>query len=188
MIKINLVPVKEKKKQREIFIGICVGIVFLIMGLGMAWFYLQRIKVKSDLKNEIDEVKKESEGYQDKINEVKDIQNKEASLEVFKKTIKSISETQREVIVAVDQVALGLPEGVWLTAITQGKGKDANKFVVTGYAFAQSDLQNYFNVFQKPGGFLKDASLDLKNISASTGKNKQIYQFEIDLTVADRGS
>jgi Tfp pilus assembly protein PilN len=188
MIKINLVPIKEKKKRKEVLIVFCVAVVFLIVALGMAWVYLGKLQTKRNLMTEIEKIKEESKGYEDKINEIKDLESKEASLEAFKKTVKGISEIQRKVIVAVDQMALGLPDGVWVTNLAQGKGLETNKFTIQGYAFTQSNMQNYFNFVQKPGGFLMDAVADLKNISATVGNNKQIHQFEISFKVPDQGS
>src|SRR5579863_20972 len=188
MIKINLVPVKEKKKRKEFLIGFFVVVVFAVIAMGMFWIYIQRVRVRSDLKKEISQIEEESKGYQDKINEVKDLQNKEASLETFKKTIKGISETQRKIVVAFDQLASSLPDGIWFTKINQGVGADANKFIIDCYSFSPSILKNYFSGLQKPGGLLKEPTLDLKNVTASAGNNKQVQQFEITVKVADQGS
>jgi Tfp pilus assembly protein PilN len=162
--------------------------VFAIIAMGMFWTYVRRVQVRSNLRKEIGQIEEESKGYQEKINEVKDLQNKEASLDVFKKTIKSISETQRKIVVAFDQLALSLPSGIWFTKINQGPGADANKFVVDGYSFSPSVLKNYFSEIQKPGGLLKEPTLDLKSVTASVGNNKQIQQFEITVKVLDQGS
>jgi Tfp pilus assembly protein PilN len=188
MIKINLVPVKEKKKRKEALAILGAVMVLLIEFLGMTWYWIKLERVKSDLNTQIEEVKKESDSYQDKINEMKDLEAKEASLETFKKMIKGISETQRKVIVAVDQLAMLLPDGVWLTNLIQGRGNDANKFTVAGFAFTKTALENYFEAVSKPSPLLKGATLNLKSISASAGKNPQIQQFEINVTVADQGS
>lgn len=187
MIKINLVPVKEKKKQKEIFIVICAGVVIAIMAFGMIWFWFKRVQVRSNLKDEIHQVEEESKGYQEKINEIKDLESKEANLEVFKKTIKGISETQRKVIVALDRLAIGIAEGVWLVSISQARD-NPNKFIVDGLAFTQTNLQNYFNSIQKQTNFLKDATLTLQSNTVQSGKNQRIFSFEISVTVQDLGS
>ena|ERR1039457_190135 len=188
MIKINLVPVKEKKKRKEFLIGFFVVIVFVIIALGMFWIYIQRVQVRSNLKKEISQIEEESKGYADKIKEVNELKMKEESLEGFKKTVKSISETQRKVIVGIDQLALDLSNGVWFTSVTQGRDKDSNKFIVDGYAFSPSNIKSFFDTIQKPGGLLKEPTLDVKNFSAPIGNNKQIQQFEITAKVAEQGS
>jgi len=188
MIKINLLPVKEKKRRKEFMVGFVIVVVLILISLGMSWIYLQRVRMRSNLKNEISQIKEESKTYEDKINEIKELEAKEASLDGFKKTIKNIAEIQRKVIVAVDQLALLMPSGVWLTNLTQGKGADGNKFIVDGYAYSMIDLNNYFNSIQRPGAYLKDATIDLKNASVPYGNNKQIQQFQITAKVMDQGS
>jgi len=137
------------------------------------------------LKKEIARIEEESKGYSEKIAEMKELEKKEADLENFKKTIKGISEIQRKIIVGVDQLAMALPDGIWFTSFSQGKGTDSNKFVVNGYSFSISNLRSYFDAIQRSGGLLKDATLDVKEIGAAVGNNKRILQFEISAKVAD---
>ena len=143
----------------------------------MAYIYARRLSVAGDLSKQIKDVEKESESYQDKINEVKDLENKEASLDAFKKTIKGISETQRKILVAVDQTALNLPDGVWLTNILQGAGSDENKFSIQGYSFAEENLQTFVSNLQRPIGLLKEVTVDEKNSMATVGNDK-LHQFQ----------
>jgi Tfp pilus assembly protein PilN len=186
MIKVNLIPIKEKKKRKELFIIFCVIVICIFIGLVMIYIYGTRLSMVNDINNQIAEVQKESEGYQDKINEFKDLQSKEEQLKAFQKTVKSISEAQRKVIVAVDQLAVNLPDGIWFTSITQGRGNDSNKFVLDGYAFSQASLEKYCKILQRPGGLLSNATYDVKSISAAVGNNKQIQQFEISVKVPDQ--
>jgi Tfp pilus assembly protein PilN len=187
MIKINLVPVKEKKRRKDFFAYFCLGLAVVVVFLIMAYIFAQRLSVANDLNKQIEDVKKESEGYQDKINEVKDLQTKEANVDTFKKTIKGISETQRKILVAIDQVALNLPDGVWLTNISQGQGNDTNKFTIQGYSFAETNLQLYVTNLQRPTGLLKEVTVDEKNSMAASGLNK-IHLFQIIFKILDQGT
>ncbi len=189
MITINLVPVKERKKRKDILIIFSVASVFLFIVLIMAYIYLQRLSVASNLNKQIDDVKKESEGYQDKINEVKEFENKQASVDSFKKTITGISETQRKILVAFDQMGVNLPDGVWLTGITQGSGKDENVFSIQGYSFTEESLQTYCSNLQRPAGLLKDVAVDEKTsvVAVGTARNK-IHKFQINFRVMDQGT
>lgn len=148
MIKINLVPVKEKKKRQEFLIILGGVAVFSLIILVLVYIYLQKVGVANDLTKQIEDVRKESESYQDKINEVKDLEGKEANLVAVKKTIQSITETQRKILVAVDQIALNMPDGVWITSITQGAGNDSNKFTVKGDSFTDLGYRDYWGNFQ----------------------------------------
>jgi type IV pilus assembly protein PilN len=161
MIRVNLIPVKEKKKQREFFIVFCVILVLAVIALGMAWIYGLRKSVENSLKIEISQIEEESKSYQDKINEVKDIQSKEDSLETLKKPIKQISDYQKVVVMALDQIALALPDGVWLTSIDQGRDKEKRKFRILGNAFAYENIESFFKALQKPGSVFKEVVLTI---------------------------
>jgi Tfp pilus assembly protein PilN len=188
MIRINLIPVKEKKKRQELFIIACVMLGLFLMVIGMAWVYFLRLEVKTDLKNKIQQVDDESKSYEEKIKEIKDLEAKEASLDGIRKTLKTITDSQRKAISALDLIASKLPDGVWLTGITQGKEKDNNVFTLQGYAFSNSSLEEFFNAFQKPGSSFTDSTLNLTSISAATGLNKSIHQFQITTKLADTSS
>jgi cell division protein FtsL len=70
MIKINLVPLKEKKKQQE-YIFILAGVaIAVVLASGMFWIYIQKIQTKRDLNIQIKKVEDESKGYEEKIAEV----------------------------------------------------------------------------------------------------------------------
>lgn len=188
MIRINLIPVKEKKKRQELFIIACVMVGLFLLALGMAWVYGLRLGVRTDLKNKIQQVEEETKGYEKQKQEVKDFETNEASLEGIRKTLKTITDSQRKSIFALDLIAAKLPDGVWLTGITQGKEKDNNVFTLQGYAFSNSNLEDFFNAFQKPGSVFTESTLNLMSINATAGLNRSIHQFQITTKLADTSS
>jgi Tfp pilus assembly protein PilN len=179
MIKVNLLPVTEKKKRKQFIVivfGVFVAIVlFAILG----WVYVGRLQAEKDLADQIKRVDQESQGYSDKIAEIKDLETKEANLEGFRKTLKSIYDVQKNVLFAFDQIASNLPDDIWVTKITQGQKPNEGSFIIDGYSFSNLSLQEFLNVLQKPGSGFSGTTLDIKSISASVGNNKQIQQFEI---------
>lgn len=188
MIRINLIPVKEKKKQQEFFIIACAMAGLVVLVLLMAWTYSLRLGVKTDLKNKIQQVDEESKSYSEKINEIKDLQAKEASLEGIRKTLKTITDSQRKAICALDVIASKIPDGVWLTGITQGKDKDNGTFTLQGYSFSSASLEEFYNSFQKPGSIFSSSTLNLMSVSAAVGLNRAVHQFQIITKLTDSPS
>lgn len=191
MIKINLVPVKEKKKRQEFLIVFFVAVILLVVIAGMLFVWAKEKAVANDLSSQIKEVQDEEKPLQDKINEINDLKTKQDSLDAIKKVIGGISETQRKVLVAVDQLAANLPDGIWLTRIGQGIGNDANKYTIDGYAVSLVEMQKYVSNLQRPGGLLKEVTFDEKSTTASvTGNNSNFHllSFEISFRVADQGT
>lgn len=188
MIKINLVPVKEKKKQQE-FLIIFVLVTFLLIVIsGMALIYAKRRAVVNDINKQIAAVDKEAESYKKEEDEIDAFNAQKDSLEAIKKVIAGISETQRKTLVGIDQLAANLPDGIWLSKIDEGKGKDANQFTVLGYGVSMAKMENYLSNLQRPGGLLKEAIFDEKTMSAPfpNNSNIKVHQFSISFRVADK--
>ena len=179
MIKVNLLPVTEKKKRKQLVVIVFVALFAVLVFAVLGWIYVGRLQTERDLADQIKKVDQESQGYSDKIAEIKDLEARETSLDGFRKTLDSIYAVQKNVLFAFDRLAAYLPGDVWITKITQGQKPDENKFIVDGYSFSNLSLQDYLSALQKPGNGFSDTSLDIKSISASVGNNKQIQQFEI---------
>jgi len=183
MIKINLVPSKEKKRQQEYILMLVGAVIALFLAAVLFWFYMQRVETKRDLNVQIKKVDDESKSYQDKIAEVMTFQDTEAKLEATNKNIKDIQLAQKKVIYTLDQAAISLPNGVWLTMVSQGS--DPSSFVIDGYSFSLPEVKSYYETLTKIPGLSKDATLELKNVTAAVGNNKQIVQFEIATKATD---
>lgn len=188
MIKINLVPLKEKKKQQEYIFILVGGLIVVVLAAGMFWFYIQKIQIKRNLNVKIKKVEDESKGYAEKIAEIEAFQQTEAKLDEANKNINDVQLVQKKVIFVLDQIALNLPDGIWINGITEGSGKDPSSFAVDGYSFSLNAVKDYFNTLTKTEGLAKDATLEIKNISALVGHNKQIVQFEIITKAMDTNS
>ena len=197
MIKINLVPLKEKKKQQEYVFVLLGAIVTIFLASGMFWVYIQKIQAKRDLNVQIKRVEDESKGYEERIAEITAFQDTEKRLDAANKNINDVQLVQKKVVFALDQLANNLPDGVWLTSITQNGKKDADSFVVDGCAFTLNAVNEYFDGLVKTQGLSKDATLEIKSVVAgnvqmlgnsTVGKNKEIIQFEIITKAVDVAS
>lgn len=189
MIKINLVPVKEKKKRQEFFIIFCSVVLLALVLSGMLFIYAKRKAVVNDINKQIVDVDKEAESYKKEEDEIDAFNAQKDGLEAIKKVMTGISEVQRKVLAAVDQLAITLPDGVWLTRIEEGRDKDANQFTIQGYAISVEKIKDYLSNLQRPGGLLKDAIFDEKNLASPLANNPtiKVHQFIISFRVADQG-
>ena len=196
MIKINLVPLKEKKKQQEYIFVLLGAVIVIVLATGMFWIYIQKIQTKRDLNVQIKKVEDESKGYEEKIAEITAFQDTEKRLDAANKNINDVQLVQKKVVFILDQLAKNLPDGVWLTSITQSGKKDADSFVADGCAFTLNDVKAYFDSLAKTQGLSKDATLEIKSVvgavqapaNSTVGKNKQIIQFEIITKTVDMTS
>lgn len=196
MIKINLVPLKEKKKQQEYIFVLLGAVIAIVLATGMFWIYIQKIQTKRDLNVRIKKVEDESKGYEEKIAEITAFQDTEKRLDAANKNINDVQLVQKKVVFILDQLAKNLPDGVWLTSITQSEKKNVDSFAADGCAFTLNDVKEYFDSLVKTQGLSKDATLEIKSVTGSVqasgnsavGKNKLVIQFEIITKTMDTAS
>lgn len=141
MIRINLLPTARKKKKPLIlpvpFIyGIGALLVLVIAAVSITFYMNGRISGLNDAifkkqqrLNELQVVLKQIENYERDNEEVK---RKTAIIEQLKRN-------QIVPLVLLDEVSEVLPEGVWLTSLT-----DSERFItIEGYAHSNYDLVGY---------------------------------------------
>jgi len=180
MIKINLLPVKEAKRRKQMLLFVYIGLVAVVVMAVMAWFWWIQYQKVNDLNVRIQKVDEESKGYEGKIQEIKDLQQKEAALESFRSVIKSIYDDQKMVVGALDQLAQDMPDDVWFTSVEQGLDKDDNFLTVKGNSLSQAAIQQFANRMRKPGGFLADPILQDITVGQTVGNfTGSVYKFTL---------
>ncbi len=180
MIKINLLPVKEAKRRKQMLLFVYIGLVAVVLMAGMAWFWWVQYQKVNDLNVLIQKVDEESKGYEGKIQEIKDLQLKETALESFRSVIKSIYDDQKTVLGALDQMAQDLPDDVWLNNTEQGQDKDSNLLTIKGDSLSQASIQLLANRMRKPGGFLTDPIVQEITVRQNAGSfNGSVYTFTL---------
>lgn len=178
MIKINLLPVKEKKRRQQVLIAVYIGLGLLLVAAVLGWLLSTRYRIQADLKTEIAKIEEESAGYQEKIQEIKALEASQARLESFRKVATSISVEQCKLIGSLDQLASILPSEIWLSDVIQGTAKTESSLTIRGYSLSQPMLDTFVRNLGRPGGFLAKGSLNVSNVLATHGGNR-VYQFEV---------
>lgn len=125
MIKINLLPKREVKRaaipteiglSKDILLklGLPVSIaIFLVIAV----FAYMEI-TKSSLKNDIEQNKKNLAQLQQKIEEVKKIEQMNKEIEIKTKIIEDLKKMQSTPVMLLNTVSKKLPEGVWLVGLS----------------------------------------------------------------------
>ncbi len=177
MIRINLLPVKRRKKAQPlppfvIHSAIILGVTILVLGI-----YTFNLSGKiSDLKN--DEAAKEQKlaELKEQLKEVEHYERDNASYKEKNQIIEQLKRNQKAPLRLLDEVSTWLPKGVWLTSLTDKGGA----IDISGYAFTNSELVSYVQNL-KGSKYLAGVAL-LESKQAKVG-NVSIYQFKLTLRV-----
>jgi type IV pilus assembly protein PilN len=140
MIRINLLPVRELKKQallrQQLYIfGAVIGVV--LIGAGTVWMI--DIRAIAQVEAEKAGLQAELERLKPIVDEVNALDRREKMLNTRIETIQRLRSNQRGPVRVLDELSRNLPEQAWLEAIDENAGV----YKVAGYAltnFAVADL------------------------------------------------
>lgn len=182
MIQINLLPVKETKRRKQMFLVFYAGLTALLLLAVLGWFWWVQYQKVGVVKERIQKVEEESKGYEGQIREVKDLEAKEAALENYRSAITAIYEDQKKILSALDEIAVDVPSDIVLDDIEEGRDKDEKLFTVKGTSTSEASIQAFVERLKRPGGPLVNPSVDtvnIKNQHGSTGSYTFVIKVEI---------
>lgn len=177
MIRINLLPVKRKRKAQPLPPVVIQSIIILavtIVAIIAVTIYMSgqiSTKKASKARKEV-----ELKGLQAQLEEVKNYERDKADFEKKIKIISKLKQNQKVPLKLLEEVSMHIPEGVWITSLADKGGLVS----LTGYAFSNSELVTYVQSL-KASKFLTDVAL-LESKQVTVG-NAVVYQFNLKLSV-----
>lgn len=173
MIKVNLLPVKRKKKPKPIPAFVVTMIVVTIsVGIIMAYlvfFFNSRLEAKKvqfkDNEKKIAEIKEK----------IKAVENFEQVNKLFQQRTSIIEQLRKNQSIPVkllDEISKLLPNGVWLQTMTMS----GENITIDGYAFANSDVVSYVDNLKNSKIFTE---IYLQESKSSTIEKIPVYMFKL---------
>jgi type IV pilus assembly protein PilN len=131
MIRINLLPVKERKaeevRRRELIIG---GVSLALTGLLIIAVYAYQWRQTAALETELAELRKELQVLNVKAKDVVEIQRKIKEFEGKNRVIEDINKKKSGPVRVMESLALATPNTLWLTEFKEVGGN----LTITGVA------------------------------------------------------
>jgi type IV pilus assembly protein PilN len=142
MIKINLLPVKKKKKAKPVpsFIVAAVAVTIiscLLLGY-LVYYFNGRIASR---KQQVDANEKTLAKLKEKIKAVEDYEKRNATYKQRKDIIEQLGKNKILPVKVIDEVSRLLPSGVWLTSMAI----DGTNVNLGCMGFTNTDVVNYVN-------------------------------------------
>jgi type IV pilus assembly protein PilN len=178
MIKINLLPIKKKKKKSKPIPGFLIGGIcgliatILIMGY-LFYFFSSRL---SDRKKTVAANEKTLAELAEKIKAVEDFEKKNADFKKQKELIEQLSKDRLTPAKVMDEISAQLPVGVWLNTLSFTG--DTVTMGCTG--FNNTDVVNYVTNL-KNSKIFTDVNLQ-ESVQASVG-GFSVYNFRLTFKV-----
>jgi type IV pilus assembly protein PilN len=173
MIRINLLPVRELKKQavlRQQLDIFGAATVAMVIGVGLVWMIDQRT---------IGQLETEKAGWRIElarlkpiVDEVNDLERRETFLNTRIETIQRLRSNQRGPVHVLDELSRNLPEQTWLETIDEGGGV----YKVAGYALTNFAVADLLRNLQRSSEF---AGVDLVSSEQMVIATREIKKFII---------
>jgi len=173
MIKVNLLPVKRKKKHKPIpsfIVTMVIIVIVTIIGMAnLAFFFNSRLSKKKALfktnENKIVELKQ-------KIKEVENFEQLNKTIEQRNGIIEQLRKNQSMPVRLLDEANNLLPSGVWLDKMAVS-GENVS---MEGYAFANADIVTYIDNIKNSQTFTE---VYLQESKSTTIENTPLYMFKL---------
>lgn len=173
MIKVNLLPIKRKKKPKPIpsflLTAAAVTAVVLIVMLGLIFVFNTRLSTK---KSQYKANETKLTELKAKIKEVENFEKLNMTIQERNTIIEQLRRNQSIPVKLLDEAGLLLPNGVWLNTMTVS-GENVN---IDGYAFANSDIVSYVDNMKNSQTF---TDVFLQESKSTNIDNATLYMFKL---------
>ena len=173
MIRINLLPIRELKKQavlRQQLDIFCAATVVMLVGVGLVWMIDKRT---------LGQFEAEKAGWRIElarlkpiVDEVSALEQRETFLRTRIETIQRLRSNQRGPVHVLDELSRNLPEQTWLETIDEGGGV----YKVAGYALTNFAVADLLRNLQRSSEF---AGVDLVSSEQMVIATREIKKFII---------
>jgi type IV pilus assembly protein PilN len=142
MIKINLIPVKKKRRAKPVpsFVLASIGVTLAVCVL-LAYLVYSFNSAVTAKKNQVAENEKTLAKLKEKIKAVDDYEKRNATYKQRKEIIEQLGRNKTLPVKVIDQVSALLSPGVWLTSM----GLNGLNVNLGCMAFTNTDVVDYVN-------------------------------------------
>jgi type IV pilus assembly protein PilN len=180
MIKINLLPREERKRQApvntKLLLGVG-GVCAVLAGMGYGWFWLNG--EVNRLQAGIQQTQAELKRFEELAKQVDKFQAEKKRLEEKIKIIATLTAAQGGPVRLLDEVSKALPNEVWLTAFT----RTGKKLDLSGIAYSNFNVANFMTNLAAASGLI--GNVDLVVSEKATVEQVPVERFSITMEVKD---
>jgi type IV pilus assembly protein PilN len=175
MIKINLLPVKRRKKAKPVP-GFLVGLVLLLIVTGIAMYLANSYFTAQveDLEGQKQANAEKIKQLNETIKEVKDFEALNKKFTERKEIIERLTVTQSFPARLMDEMSQRLTDGIWLLSMSV----DREKVDISGVGFTTSDIVTYVQSLKGSEMFE-----DVKLHETSASKSGDVDTFNFRITI-----
>lgn len=183
MIRINLLPHREEKRQARKKQFITLAVITAVIAAGLCAIIWYALSVRLDAEKErVKYLEKETERLEKLIVEIAKIREETASLLSKKQVVESLQTDRSEAVHLFDQLLKQLPEGLYLHTVKQ-TGK---KVEVIGYAQSNARVSSFMRNIQSSPYIENPELVVIKaQVVSNVSANEFILRFNLKKSKTD---
>jgi type IV pilus assembly protein PilN len=180
MIRINLLPHREQKRQarQRQFVSISIGLA--IMGLALValgWVILNAQIENQEGRNAL--LKTEIAKLDEQIKEIDKLREQTQALLARKQVVETLQANRTEAVHILDQLVRQLPDGIYLRSVKQ----TGPKIQLVGYAQSSARVSTLMRNIDSSPWLTQPELVEIKLIPSPTAKDLRINEFTLNARI-----
>jgi type IV pilus assembly protein PilN len=178
MIRINLLPHREQKRQarQRQFVSLSIGLAILGAALvGLGWVILDRQIEGQEGRNSL--LKAEIGKLDEQIKEIDKLREQTQALLARKQVVETLQSNRTEAVHLLDQMVRQLPDGIYLKSLRQVGGK----VTLTGYAQSSARVSTLMRNIDASPWLQSPELVEIKSVASPVSKDLRINEFTLNV-------
>jgi type IV pilus assembly protein PilN len=177
MIRINLLPHREQKRQarQRQFISLSIGLAILGLALVLLGYVILGAQIeRQESRNSL--LKTEIAKLDEQIKEIDKLREQTQALLARKQIVETLQTNRTEAVHLLDQVVRQIPDGIYLRSVKQA----GTKVTLVGYAQSNARVSTLMRNIEASPWLERPALIEIKSVQLPTGR---MNEFTLNLYV-----
>ena len=180
MIRINLLPHREQKRQarQRQFVSLAIGLAIL----GLAVVLLVHVLLGSQIENQQSRnqlLKTEIGKLDEQIKEIDKLREQTQALLARKQVVETLQSNRTEAVHLLDQLVRQLPDGIYLRSMRQVGAK----VTLIGYAQSNARVSTLMRNIDASPWLTQPELVEIKSVPSPINKDLRVNEFTLNLQV-----
>jgi type IV pilus assembly protein PilN len=180
MIRINLLPHREQKRQarQRQFVSLAIGLAILGLAVGLLVDVLFRAQIESqESRNSL--LKVEIGKLDDQIKEIDKLREQTQALLARKQVVEALQSNRTEAVHLLDQMVRQLPDGIYLKSLKQ----TGAKVTMVGYAQSNARVSTLMRNIESSPWLGQPELVEIKSVPSPITKDLRVNEFTLNVQI-----
>jgi type IV pilus assembly protein PilN len=178
MIRINLLPHREQKRQarQRQFVSLSIGLALL----GLAVVLLGHVIFASQIENQQSRnalLKTEIGKLDEQIKEIDKLREQTQALLARKQVVETLQSNRTEAVHLLDQMVRQLPDGIYLRSLKQSGAK----ITLVGYAQSNARVSTLMRNIESSPWLQQPELVEIKSVTSPSNKDLRVNEFTLNV-------